>query len=78
MSDGNKHAIRLDGTPLTGVTLGPYYRANDPELTVTPNEDQIVRVKVNKQTHRVRFDSETENEVTVAIEPMEKPDGIRT
>lgn len=29
-------------------------------------------IRVNKRTHRLRFESETEEEVTIVIEPKEK------
>lgn len=31
------------------------------------------RITINKRTHRMRFDGETEDEVIVIIEPHEKP-----
>jgi hypothetical protein len=52
-----------------GVTLGPFYPADKPDLTITPNTDQTVRVKVNKTTHRVVFEGENEMEVTITIIP---------
>lgn len=42
---------------------------NNDDLLIEPGTDQTVRVKVNKQTHEVRFDNETEDEVTVTIKP---------
>ena len=32
---------------------------------------RTTRVRVNKRTHRIRFDSETEDSVDVVIEPKE-------
>lgn len=40
--------------------------------TVSEANDGITkRVTVNKQTHRVRYENETESQVTVVIEPKE-------
>lgn len=36
---------------------------------------KTTRVRVNKRTHRVKFENETEDEVEVVIEPAEKGDG---
>lgn len=40
--------------------------------TVSEANDGVAkRVTVNKQTHRVRYENETESQVTVVIEPKE-------
>ena len=57
---------------IPGVTLGPYYDANKLDLTIIPNPDQIVRVKVNKQTHEIGYEPENEHEVTVIVKPLKE------
>ena len=43
--------------------------ATDDVLSIKPGVDQTVKVKVNKETHEVKYDAETEQEVTVTIKP---------
>jgi hypothetical protein len=47
------------------------FPVQDDALSIKPGSDQTVRVKVNKETHEVRFDAESENEVTVTIKPKD-------
>lgn len=40
--------------------------------TISERSDGVTkRVKVNKTTHRIRFENETESQVTIVIEPKE-------
>lgn len=54
---------------------GPRYPLeSDTRELVKPNADGKVyareqRLRVNKASHRIKFEDETENEVTVVIEP---------
>lgn len=55
--------------------LGPLHPfERDTREPVRPNNSGDVyahdqKFRVNKQTHRIRFENETENDVTVVIEP---------
>lgn len=40
-------------------------------IWVDAEEDGSRRIAVNKTTHRIRFEDETESQVTIVIEPKE-------
>lgn len=58
-------------TPEQAHLMG-HYSPPKPELTISPNDDQSVTINVNKETHRIKFEGESEHEVTVRIEPKEE------
>jgi hypothetical protein len=52
-----------------GPTLGDLHRVEDDPLFIVPSPKQEVRVTVSKREHEIRFDGETEHDVTVIIRP---------
>lgn len=54
--------------------LDPYPQpgANNRELVITPDVQQTIRVRVNKSTHQIAYDAESEYQVVVAVKPKEQ------
>lgn len=71
----------VNGTPvdLSRMLIAPdwYNRASGGPLpqprsmTAFPSDGETYNVIVNKKTHRIRFQDETESGVVIAIEPKE-------
>lgn len=43
-----------------------------PDMVWNPGEKRL-KVQVNKKTHKVRFERESEDEVTIVVEPKDAP-----
>lgn len=57
---------------LTPTPDMPFAESVQPdELVITPADDQLVRIAVDKHTHELRYLDESEHEVTVVITPRQ-------
>ena len=49
-------------------------QSDHPDLTITPDAAQTIRINLNKQHHQIEYEHETETHVTVVIKPKGGPD----
>ena len=75
----------LDGVIIQGgetmIRLSPenvgYWDMTQPDTQWCPSTD-VFKVHVDKKKYRVRFEGETEESVTIVVEPREVPDAPDT